>query len=77
VKPEVFVPGLRTVGDFEGVAALAAPNPVLLVADYQKFSTGWLKDVYHSVHADRAVRVDYAWPKDEEVVKWVLEKKYR
>ncbi len=71
VKPEIFVPGLRSVGDFIGVATLAAPNPILICADYKKFSAGLLRDVYKDLHATRAFQWEYAWPKDDEIVKWV------
>jgi hypothetical protein len=72
VKPGIFVPGLRSVGDFCGVAALAAPNPILICADSKKFSAGPLKDIYKELHATRAFQWEYSWPKDQAVVKWVL-----
>jgi hypothetical protein len=75
VRPDIFVPGLRSVGDFTGVAALAAPHPVYLCADLKRFSGGSLRDVYKSLHARREFRWEYAWPKDEAVVKWVAVQK--
>jgi dienelactone hydrolase len=74
VKPEIFVPGLRSVGDFCGVAALAAPNPILVCAG-KKFSVEPLKDVYKAVHASNQMRVEYALPKDGEIVKWIVAQK--
>lgn len=71
-RPDIFVPGLRSLGDFIGVATLAAPNPILICADYKKFSAGPLKDVYKSLHATRAFDWEYVWPKDQAIVKWVL-----
>lgn len=71
VKPEIFVPGLRSVGDYCGVATLAAPNPLLLCVG-KRFSVDSLREVYKAVHASNQLRVDYAWPKDSEIVKWVL-----
>jgi dienelactone hydrolase len=72
VKPGVFVPGLRSIGDFVGAAALAAPNPIFVCADYKKFSAGWLRDVYKSVRAGNSFTWEYSWPKDEALVKWVV-----
>lgn len=39
LQPDLFVPGLRKIGGFEGVAMLAAPDPLLLHNTGQKFST--------------------------------------
>jgi dienelactone hydrolase len=71
LRPEVFVPGLRSIGDFIGVATLAAPNPILLCADYKKFSANPLRDLYKSLHATRAMDWEYIWPKDDKIVKWI------
>lgn len=71
-KQDIFIPGLRSIGDFVGVATLAAPNPLLICADYKKFSTGPLKELYKELHATRAFDLEYTWPKDEAIAKWVV-----
>jgi dienelactone hydrolase len=71
VRPEVFVPGLKSIGDFNGVAALAAPNPILVCAG-KNFSVDSLKDVYKALRAAKEIRTEYSRPKDEEIVKWIM-----
>jgi hypothetical protein len=71
LRPEIFVPGLKSVGDFTGVAMLAAPNPILLCVG-KKFSVDSLKDIYKAAHASNQMKVEYTWPKDGQIVKWIL-----
>ena len=57
---DLFLPGIRNLGAFEGTAILAAPNPVLLHNTNGKFSTGSLLATYagtgaaDSFHEERA-----------------------
>ncbi|MDB6056648.1 MAG: alpha/beta hydrolase: peptidase or carbohydrate esterase [Verrucomicrobiales bacterium] len=75
VRPDVFVPGLRSIGDFIGAATLAAPNPILVCAGYNKLSVGPLKEIYKDLHSTRAFQSEYAWPNDQAIVKWVAKLK--
>jgi hypothetical protein len=43
---DLFAPGLRKLGAFEGVAALAAPNPLLLHNVAATFPIEWTRQVY-------------------------------
>lgn len=70
-RPEMFLPGLRSLGDYVGVAKLAAPNPILVCADFNKLSFGPLKETYKDLHAARAFQLEFVWPKDQALVKWV------
>jgi hypothetical protein len=42
----VFFPGARRIASFQGIAALAAPNPLLLHNTGGKLSAGWLPALY-------------------------------
>ncbi|MCI0746609.1 MAG: hypothetical protein L0Y58_14510 [Verrucomicrobia subdivision 3 bacterium] len=46
LQHDVFVPGLRKLGGFEGAALLAAPNPLLLHNTGEEFSTEWIERAY-------------------------------
>ena len=63
---------LVLVGEGEmGLAAmLAAPNPILVYVG-KKFSVESLREVYKAVKANKDMRVEYVWPGDGEIVKWV------
>jgi hypothetical protein len=42
----VFFPGVRRIGSFQGVAALAAPNPLLIHNTAGKLKANWLTGIY-------------------------------
>jgi hypothetical protein len=46
MKQDLFAPGLRKIGAFEGAALLATPNPLLVHNTGGKFSTDWLAGAY-------------------------------
>jgi len=69
---DLFVPGLRKIGAFEGAAALAAPNPLLLHNVGKNFSTDYLRETYDGVQATKAFRVDAARQNEDEIVKWIV-----
>lgn len=58
LKPDLFVPGLRKIGSFQGVVSLAAPNPTLLYNANENFSLDWLRNTYSAVKASKALRVE-------------------
>jgi dienelactone hydrolase len=53
MKQDLFTPGLRKIGAFEGAALLGAPNPLLVHNTGEKFSTAWLERGYEKKEALR------------------------
>jgi hypothetical protein len=53
MKQDLFAPGLRKMGAFEGAALLAAPNSLLLHNTGEKFSTDHLAKAYDDKSAFR------------------------
>ncbi len=72
VVTDLFVPGLRRIGDFAGSASLAAPHPLLLHNTGEKFQTAWLRDVYRAIGSEKQFVVNAPSLSDEEQVKWIL-----
>jgi hypothetical protein len=70
---DLFVPGLRKLGGFEGAATLAAPRPLLLHNTGEKFSTQSLAEAYSGVKATKALRLERARATDEAIVNWMAE----
>ena len=75
LKADLFVPGLRKIGAFEGVINLAAPNPILLHNSGEKFSTVPVHEVYSAVNAGKHFRAEKKPLTDEEMVDWIAELK--
>jgi dienelactone hydrolase len=71
LEPDLFIPGLRKIGAFEGVATLAAPHPILLHNTGETFSVGWLKDVYGATKAKRAMRVELQRLEDNAIAEFL------
>jgi hypothetical protein len=46
MKQDLFTPGLRKIGAFQGATLLAAPNALLLHNTGEKFPTEWLQAAY-------------------------------
>lgn len=46
MKQDLFTPGLRKIGAFQGATLLAAPNALLLHNPGEKFPTEWLQAAY-------------------------------
>ena len=64
---DLFVPGIRRFGAFEGAAMLAAPHPLVLHNTADKFSTAGLRDTYLTTGAYRVYREESAALDDEAV----------
>ena len=75
LEQDLFVPGIRKIGGFEGVAALATPHPVLLHNTGEKFSTVWLNEVYGNLKTAKALRRESARLDDETIVNWIAQLK--
>ena len=75
LSPDLFAPGIRSIGGFEGVAALAAPHPLLLHNASDEFSTQWLRQVYKNVDPKKSLSVDSKKESDAQIVKWIAAQK--
>jgi hypothetical protein len=65
----VFFPGARRIGSFQGIAALAAPNPLLLHNTAGKLNVSWLPALYEkSIYRQMEARAS-----DEALVDWTRE----
>jgi len=71
LAPDLFCPGLRSLGAFEGAAMLAAPHPLLLHNTGGHFPTEALRSTYQGVGASAKLRIVSEKLAAEEMVKWV------
>ena len=74
---DIFSPGLRKLGGFEGVAAMNTGQPLLLHNTGDKFTTSYLKYVYKKMHVPELCRQETAALNDEQIAKWVADLKPR
>ncbi len=74
---DIFSPGLRKLGGFEGVAAINTGNPLLLHNVGDKFTTSYLQKVYKGMHVPELLRQEAAALSEEEIAKWVADLKPR
>ena len=73
LTPDLFCPGIRNIGTFEGGAMLAAPHPLLLHNTDENFPTDALRSTYRAMGASDKLRVVASRLPDEELVRWVLQ----
>jgi hypothetical protein len=71
LAPDLFCPGIRNIGAFEGGAMLAAPHPLLVHHTGEKFTSDALRSIYRAVGASDNLRVVAAALPDEELVRWI------
>ena len=71
LAPDLFCPGIRNIGTFEGGAMLAAPHPLLLHNTGTNFPTDALRSTYRAMGASDKLRVVAARLPDEELVEWI------
>jgi len=64
---DLFVPGLRNLGAFEGTALLTVPNPLLLHNTGGLFSLGSLRGIYAAVGAGDSFREESGRLSDAEL----------
>ena len=69
----LFVPGLRRLGGWEGVAILGAPNPLLLHDTGKAFSTVALRRVYEANHIPQRYREEANRLSDTAVADWAAQ----
>jgi hypothetical protein len=68
---DLFCPGLRNLGTFEGAAMLAAPHPLLLHNVGEKFPTDGIRATYRALGASEKLRIETRKLSDEEIVEWI------
>ncbi len=71
LAPDVFVPGLRNIGTFEGAAILAAPHPLLLHNTGNLFPTEGIRAAYQASGLPRKPRIETSRLADDALVDWV------
>ena len=71
LAPDLFCPGIRNIGTFEGAAMLAAPHPLLLHNTGTNCPTGSLRAAYRAIGASAKLRVAAAALPDDELVRWI------
>ena len=74
---DIFSPGLRKLGGFEGVAAISTGHPLLLHNVSERFSTRYLKRVYQGMHVPENFREETAALDDEKLASWIAGLKTR
>ena len=70
---DLFVPGLRKLGGFEGAALLAATHPLLLHNTGQGFSTATLRRVYQENHVPERYREEAVRLDDAAIAEWLAQ----
>jgi hypothetical protein len=70
---EIFSPGLRALGGFEGVAALAATNPLLLHNTGERFATGYIASVYARNRTPQRYREERSSLDDDQIAQWIAQ----
>ncbi|HSH96182.1 MAG TPA: hypothetical protein VK968_18700, partial [Roseimicrobium sp.] len=71
MRPDMFSPGLRNFGVFQGAAGLAAPNPLLIHHTGNAFPVIWLEGVYSHQKPAGRLEVSVAPFSDIEIARWV------
>ncbi len=69
---DLFSPGLQKLGGFEGVAALAAPNPLFIHNTGAHFLGHWLKDCYASANASTGLMVEDSRLNEASLAAWLV-----
>ena len=71
LAPDLFSPGLRTIGTFEGATLLAAPHPLLLHNIGQNFSVAGIRSGYKNSGAAKKLRIESALLSDDALANWI------
>jgi len=71
LAPDLFCPGIRNIGTFEGAAMLAAPHPLLLHNTGDKFPTDGIRAAYRALGGSRRLRIESRKLRDDEIVEWL------
>jgi len=73
LSPELFCPGLRNIGAFEGAALLAAPNPLLVHNTGEHFQTAELRSGYKAASAAKHLKLESTLMSDEALAKHIAD----
>jgi hypothetical protein len=71
LAPDLFCPGIRNIGTFEGAAILAAPHPLLLHNTGEFIPTDALRSTYRALGLGGKLRIAAARLPDDELVGWI------
>src|SRR5262249_46293357 len=71
LAPDLFCPGLRNLGVFEGPALLAAPHPLLVHHTGEHFPTNDLRSGYKAAGAAKHLRIELSLLVDDALVKYI------
>lgn len=72
LEPDLFCPGIRNIGTFEGAAMLAAPHPLLLHNTGGKFPTDSIRAAYGALGATKKLRIESRKLSDDEIAEWIV-----
>jgi dienelactone hydrolase len=75
LEPDLFCPGIRSIGTFEGGAMLAAPHPLALHNTGERFSVTGLQAAYKAAGAKSALRLEPRLLGEDALVKWIKDTK--
>jgi hypothetical protein len=70
---DLFLPGIRNIGTFEGAAMLAAPHPLMLFNIPEGFPVSGIRSAYASAKELRNFKVQQDRPTDRQIAKMVSE----
>lgn len=70
---DLFLPGIRRLGGFEGVASLAAPNPLYLHNLHARFGKRWIEDVYGAGRAQAVLRCSSSPSDTRQIIAWAVQ----
>jgi hypothetical protein len=71
LAPDLFFPGIRNVGIFEGAALLAAPHPLLVHHLSKEVPAAGLRSGYKALRAEKHLTFQSESVSDEALVRWV------
>ena len=71
LAPDLFCPGIRRIGDFEGAAILASPHPLLLYNLGKNFPDKSVHAVYSTLKSGKDFRAESNHPTDEALAGWI------
>jgi hypothetical protein len=71
LAPDLFAPGLRNIGTFEGAPMLATPHPLLLHNTGNSFPTEGIKSAFQASGSPRKPRIESGRLSDDALVDWI------
>jgi len=71
LAPDLFAPGLRNIGTFEGAAMMAAPHPLLLHNTGVSFPSDGIRSAYQASGIPRKPRIESNRLPHDALVDWI------